>query len=160
MSKKSRVFTNTQGEPPPPLIGALLRVPYEEVRRRMLEHLHRNGFDDLTAAHMNVLLYPGPQGKRPSEITGHSRMSKQAIHHLLNEVERLGYIERRPDPDDARSKRIALTRRGEALRLAIRQAVVDVERDWERQLGSRRFALLKGLLQELNASLSAARSHS
>lgn len=152
--KQSRVFTNGQSETPPPLIGALLRVPYEEVRRRMLEHLHRHGFDDLNAAHMNVLLYPGPHGKRPSEITGHSRMSKQAVNHLLNEVERLGYIERQPDRDDARSKRIALTRRGEALRLAIRQAVADVERDWERQLGARRFATLKSLLQELNASLS------
>jgi DNA-binding MarR family transcriptional regulator len=139
-------------EPAPPLIGALLRVPYEEVRRRMLDHLHRNGFGDLSAAHMNVLLYPGPQGRRPSEITGDSRMSKQAVHHLLNEVERLGYIERQPDPDDARSKRIVLTRRGESLRVAIRQAVADVEGDWERQLGTRRFALLKGLLQELNAS--------
>jgi hypothetical protein len=46
----------------PPLIGALLRMPWELVQRRMLERLHEHGFDDLDAAHLNVFQYPGPQG--------------------------------------------------------------------------------------------------
>jgi hypothetical protein len=39
----------------PPLIGALLRLPWETVRRRLLERLHERGFDDLAAPHLNVL---------------------------------------------------------------------------------------------------------
>ena len=43
------------GEPfGPPLIGALLRMPWESVQRRMLERLHEQGFDDLDAAHLIV----------------------------------------------------------------------------------------------------------
>ena len=49
----------------PPLIGALLRAPWEAVRRRMLERMRENGFDDLDAAHLNVLLYPGPRERGP-----------------------------------------------------------------------------------------------
>jgi len=152
--KKSSPFTKPAPEPPPPLIGALLRVPLDAVRRRMLDRLHERGFDDLDAAHLNVFQYPGPQGKRPSEVTAQARVSKQALNYLLNEVERLGYIERRSDPDDARSKRIVLTKRGESARQVIREAVTDVERDWEKQLGVKRFAVLKQLLGELYDSLA------
>lgn len=152
--KKSSRFTKEPAAPPP-LIGALLRVPLDHVRRHMLARLHERGFDDLDIAHLNVLQYPGPQGKRPSEITSHARVSKQALNYLLNEVERLGYIERRVDPDDARSKRIVLTRRGESVRVAIREAVAEVERDWERQLGKQRFATLKAILGDLFVLLSA-----
>ena len=136
----------------PPLIGALLRGPWEQVLRRMLERLHERGFDDLDAPHLNLLLYPGPQGSRPSELAARRGMTKQAVNYLLGELERLGYLERRADPDDRRSKRVALTRRGELAAYAIRDAVRELERDWEQQLGPKRFAQLRGLLLELNES--------
>jgi len=150
--EKSSDFTEAALEQQfgPPLIGALLRMPWELVRRRMLERLHEHGFDDLDAPHLNLLLYPGPQGARPSELAASRGMSKQAVNYLLGELERLGYLERRADPDDRRSKRVVLTRRGEEAAYTIRDAVREVERDWERRLGRARFAELRGLLVELN----------
>ena len=149
--EKSSHFTQWDGEGPfgPPLIGALLRMPWEAVRRRMLERLHEHGFDDLDTAHLTVFQYPGPQGTRPSELAARLGVSKQALNYLLGELERLGYIERRPDPRDLRSRRIALTRRGEQTVPVIRNAVAEIERDWEAQLGPERFAQLYGLLGEL-----------
>src|SRR5215216_2938682 len=134
----------------PPLIGALLRVPWEAVQRHMLERLHERGFDDFDAAYINVFQYPGPQGTRPSELAARLGISKQALNYLLGELERLGYLERRPDPDDLRSKRIALTSRGIAAVGAIREAVADVETAWAQQLGAARFDELRNLLLELN----------
>jgi DNA-binding MarR family transcriptional regulator len=134
----------------PPLIGALLRIPWEAVQRHMLERLHERGFDDLDAAHLDVFQYPGPQGARPSELATRLGISKQALNYLLGELERLDYLERRPDPDDLRSKRVALTRRGTSAIRVIREAVGEVENAWEQQLGSKRFAQLRGLLLELN----------
>src|SRR6266571_796676 len=97
------------GEPfGPPLIGALLRIPWEAVQRRMLERLHERGF------------------------------------------EHLDYLERRPDPHDLRSKRVALTRRGTSAIRVIREAVGEVENAWAQQLGPKRFSQLRGLLLELN----------
>jgi DNA-binding MarR family transcriptional regulator len=96
------------------------------------------------------LLYPGPQGARPSELAAQRGISKQAANYLLGQLERLGYLERRPDADDGRSKRIALTNRGERAAYTIRDAVREVERDWQAQLGQDRFAELKALLLELN----------
>ena len=134
----------------PPLIGALLRMPWEAVQRRMLERLHEQGFDDLDAAHLNVFQYPGPQAAKPSELASRLRISKQALNYLLGELERLGYLERRPDPDDLRAKRVALTRRGTSAIAVIRDAVAEIETEWEQQLGPRRFAQLRKLLHDLS----------
>jgi DNA-binding MarR family transcriptional regulator len=56
-------------------------------------------------------LFPGPQGAKPSELAARLRASKQSINHLLGQLERMGYLERRDDPDDLRSRRIHLTPR-------------------------------------------------
>jgi DNA-binding MarR family transcriptional regulator len=116
----------------------------------MLERLHERGFDDLDAAHLTVFQYPGPQGARPTELAARLGISKQALNYLLGELERLDYLERRPDPDDLRSKRVALTRRGTAAVHVIREAVGEVEAAWAEQLGPARFSQLRELLLELN----------
>ena len=89
--KKSSAFTDPREKYGPAMIGALLRIPWERVVRRMLERLHAEGFDDLDLPHMNLLLYPGPQGARPSELAAQRGMSKQAANYLLGQLEALGY---------------------------------------------------------------------
>ncbi len=147
---KSSHFTQPGVEQPfgPPLIGALLRIPWEAVRRRMLERMHEHGFD-LDTAHLNVFLYPGPHGTRPSELAARLHISKQALNYLLGDLERSGYLERQADPHDARSKRIALTPRGVLVAQTMRDAVSEIEHDWQKQLGPKRFAQLGQLLREL-----------
>jgi DNA-binding MarR family transcriptional regulator len=125
-------------------------MPWEVVQRRMLAALHERGFDDLDAAHLNVFQYPGPEGARPSELAARLRISKQALNYLLGELERLDYLERGPDPDDLRSKRVALTARGRSAVGVIREAVGELEAEWGRQLGESRFEELRRLLQELS----------
>ena len=140
----------------PPLIGALLRIPWEAVERHMLDRLHERGFEDLDAAHLRVFQYPGPQGARPSELAAALRISKQALNYLLGELERLGYLERQPDPDDRRSKRIALTPRCVSAIPVIRDAVREVEVAWAQELGEKRFDQLRELLIDLNRLTQAS----
>jgi DNA-binding MarR family transcriptional regulator len=143
-------FTESVGGRPAPLIGALLRAPWEAVQRHMLARLHECGFADFDAAYLNVFQYPGPQGARPSDLAARLRISKQALNHLLSQLEKLGYLDRRPDPDDLRSKRIALTARGDSAVRVIREAVAEVESSWAQQLGTNRFAELRRLLLDVN----------
>ena len=145
-------FTQPDAETaPPPLIGALLRVPFETVRDRMLAGLHERGFTDLVAAHMDVFQYPGPENQRPLQLAAQTRMTKQALNYLLGQLEQLGYLTRETDSNDQRSKRIRLTRRGHAAGKAIREIVQEVETEWEQQLGPRQFAQLRDLLTQLYA---------
>ena len=154
-NKSSGFTTSSRGDEKPfgpPLIGALLRMPWDAVQQHMLDRLHTSGFEDFDAAYLTVFQYPGPQGTRPSELAARLRISKQALNYLLGELERLGYLERRGDPDDLRSKRIALQPRGIAAVGVIREAVSEVEAAWAQQLGAKRFDDLRNLLLELNGS--------
>jgi DNA-binding MarR family transcriptional regulator len=136
----------------PPLIGALLRMPLDAMRHRMLEDLHAAGFTDLGPAHSAVFRYPGPQGRRPSDVAREAAMSRQAMNYLLGELEHLGYLERRDDPDDKRSRRIELTERGYAVRRTLRKSVAGIEAELERDLGRDELARMRRQLLALSST--------
>jgi DNA-binding MarR family transcriptional regulator len=142
----------------PPLIGALLRVPWETVSERMLAGLHARGYEDLVAAHLGVLQYPGPENMRPSDLAARTRMSKQALNYLLGQMEELGYLARARDGADQRVKRVRLTPRGLAASTAMREIVLEIEAEWASRLGPERFAELRQLLRELSEDGSGATS--
>jgi len=134
-------------------------MPGDAVAARLLAGLHGAGFDDLVPAHMAILRYPGPQGQRPSDVAAQVRMTKQAVNYLLRQLEDLGYVALTADHDDQRSKRIELTDRGTAAAKNIRATVRRIEREWERELGEAKFALLRELLLELNGTRMVREHH-
>lgn len=143
-----------------PLIGALVRRPTEAVHLRILREAHEAGFTDLVSAHLAVLRYPGPNGRRPSELAVEVGTTKQAMNYLLGQLEQLDYVRRSDDLDDQRSKRVHLTARGEALRRVIRRTVTRIEAELEAELGSAAYTQLRELLVRLNdtAAIKAERS--
>jgi DNA-binding MarR family transcriptional regulator len=130
-----------------------MRMPVDEIRRRMLAALHEQGFDDLIPAHLIVLRWPGPDGLRPVEVAEQTGMSKQALNYLLGQLEETGYLERVDDPDDRRSKRIRMTKRGWAAGKVMRAAVGEVEQEFVDAHGKRELANLLELLSRLNVVL-------
>lgn len=143
-------MTGRATAPPAPLIGALLRMPWEVVRERMLDGLHERGYTDLIQAHLTVLQYPGPDDVRPADLAARTRMSKQALNYLLSQLQQSGYLTREHDDNDLRSRRIKLTPRGHAAIGAIREIVTEVETEWEAGLGREPFAQLRHLLKQLH----------
>jgi DNA-binding MarR family transcriptional regulator len=126
-------------------------MPWETLRRRQLEGLHARGFTDLHPAHLTVFQYPGPADVRPVDLAARTRMSKQAMNHLLGQLERLGYVVRRVDTEDHRYTRVDLTDRGEAAIRAIREIILEVEAEWGAKLGPRRLEQLRRMLAEVAA---------
>jgi DNA-binding MarR family transcriptional regulator len=132
-----------------PLIGPLLRVPWQAIRKRIVDGLAEKGFGDVGAAHLGVLQHPTPDGVRPGELAARSQMSKQAANRLIRHLEGRGYIELEPDLADQRARIIRLTERGWDLIAAIQSIVADVEAEWARRLGERRFRTLRRTLADL-----------
>lgn len=130
-----------------------MRMPVDAIRVRMLTALHRHGFTDLIPAHLIVLRYPGPDGRRPGEIAAQSGMSKQALNYLLGQLEQSGYLTRVEDPDDRRSKRVYTTARGDAAIELMRATVAEVEREFAERFGADELDTLRSLLAHLNALL-------
>jgi DNA-binding MarR family transcriptional regulator len=123
----------------PPLVGALLRIPLDRVYEQIL----------------GALRWPGPNGQRPVELAQQAGMTRQAMNYLLGQLEDLGYVERRVDPDDVRSRRVYLTPRGTSTIGVIRGAVTELERDWAERLGPDDWGELKRLLAALNDAAAA-----
>jgi DNA-binding MarR family transcriptional regulator len=140
-------------QPPPPLVGALLRRPYLVVRAHIVRRLQAAGYTDFLPAHMAVFQYPGPHGRSPSDIARASSSSKQAINNLLTQLEKSGYLTREPNPDNRRERVVLLTSRGHGLIPIIRGAVTELEDEWCAQLGERGYEQLRTLLRKLNAAL-------
>jgi DNA-binding MarR family transcriptional regulator len=133
-----------------PLLGALLRMPLDAISARMLDDVHAAGFVDVVAAHNAVFRYPGPEGRRPSDLAAEAGMSRQAMNYLLGQLEQLGYLVRGDDDTDGRSRRVSLTDRGWAVRQCLRDSVTAIEAELEVELGHRRLDQLRSLLVELN----------
>lgn len=148
----SSLFTDL----PPPLIGALLRRPWDVMRGRLLDGVRERGYTDFDQSHLPVFLYPGPHGRRPSELAAASRMSKQAMNYVLGDLERLGYLVRRPDPSDGRARQVHLTERGWALQGTVRAIAQEVDDEWRAAMGTARFDELRALLLELHEISGAA----
>lgn len=124
-------------------------MPLDVIQRRIVDALHEHGFDDLVAAHLSILRWPGPDGERPVELAAQANMTKQALNYLLGQLETRGYLERRSDPDNLRYKRVYLTQRGDATREIIRDAVREVEAEWAAELGADDLEQLRALLARL-----------
>lgn len=136
-----------------PLLGALLRMPVDVIRERMLSALHDEGFADLTPGHMLVIRYPGPNGLRPVELAAQIGMTKQALNYLLRQLEEGGYLERVEDPEDQRSKLVSVTDRGWRAVEVMRSAVEEVEREFAEAHGEEALESLRALLVDMNRTL-------
>ncbi|MFD1149257.1 MarR family winged helix-turn-helix transcriptional regulator [Saccharothrix hoggarensis] len=90
------------------LTGRLLFAVQEE----LFDALARRGFADLRPLHGAVLAYLDEEGSRATDLARRSGQHKQVVGKALDELEALGYVTRRPDPDDRRAKVVVPTGRG------------------------------------------------
>ena len=132
-----------------PPVGALLRRPAVLVRHEVMSDLHKAGFDDVLPAHLGVFQHPGPDGQRPGVLAMRTRASKQAMNHLLHQLESGGYIVREAHPDDRRTRVVRLTERGWAAQAVIEQTMARLERNWCRALGDDVYGGLSHALERL-----------
>ena len=74
-------------------------------------------YRELQPAHCAAIqpLWERAGGARLTELARASRITKQSMGALVDELERHGYVERVADPDDGRASRVRLTTRCRAL---------------------------------------------
>src|ERR687889_683929 len=70
-----------------PPVGALLRRPAVVVRHEVMDSLRAAGYHDVLPAHLGVFQHPGPDGQRPGVLAQRTQASKQAMNHLLHQLE-------------------------------------------------------------------------
>ncbi len=78
-------------------------------------------------------------------------MTKQTVGEVASDLERLGYVERVPDPADGRAKIIRLTSRGHEAQAIGRGLIEALEHDWGERYGEETVAALRQALEVVTA---------
>jgi DNA-binding MarR family transcriptional regulator len=139
--------------PARPLIGLLLRLVYQHYAQDIEAALREAGFDDIRPAAANVFPFVPPEGITVSGLAERAGVRKQTMAQAVDRLERTGYVERRPDPRDRRSRLVFLTGRGASVPPVTHAAAARVEERWAQltspeELDALRASLLR-LLTEL-----------
>lgn len=135
-------------------VGQLLARLLSEFRRDLLEPVAGTEFDDVRETHLQIFGHIRMGGVRLTELGARAQLSLAATSELVNELVRLGYLKREPDPTDGRAKLIQLTDRGITLMSLAGHRVLDMERRWADHVGDRRFADMTATMQDLLAKLN------
>ena len=141
-----------------PLAAALLRRPAVVMRHEIMAGLEAAGYEDILPAHLGVFQHPGPDGVRPGVLAARTYASKQAMNHLLHQLEEGGYLVRETATGDRRTRIVRLTERGWDAAGVIQQTTLDVEKAWEHALGQETYAELRHGLARLEDVLDEVRT--
>jgi DNA-binding MarR family transcriptional regulator len=130
-------------------IGPRLRFALVELRSRIYAGVVQAGFDDVRPTHVTLFRWPGPDGRRPTQVAEDTQLSKQRVRDLLRDLERFGYLRLEPDAVDGRARIIRLTARGRRLHRKTLEIQSILEREWSAQVGRRRFRMLMETLGQI-----------
>jgi DNA-binding MarR family transcriptional regulator len=135
--------------PERPLIGLLLRLVYQHYAQAIDSALHNAGFDDIRPAAANVFPFVPPDGITVSRLAELARVRKQSMAQAVDQLERTGYVERRVNPRDHRSRLVFLTERGASVPPVTHAAAARVEERWAELIGPAEFETLRATLLHL-----------
>jgi DNA-binding MarR family transcriptional regulator len=134
---------------PQPNSALLMFISYRYAEERILSELAAAGFDDFTLAMARLAARLGEDGSRLTDLAQQAQITKQSAGFLVDQLEKAGYVERIPDPTDARARLIVIAERGRAAQAQARKVERTIEREWERHLGQERMRALREALEDL-----------
>ena len=114
------------------------------------------GYSDLRPSHGCVFRFVDREnGSRLTELAAQAGLTKQAVGEVVTDLERLGYVDRVPDPEDGRAKIIQLNERGQAACDTAVRLFAEIEADWADRVGEERMAGLRDTLERMTSAEQA-----
>ena len=138
---------NADGESPS---ARLLSLAYNTTSTAIYTRLREKGITDTRPSHGNVMEHLAfEDGVRLSDLAARAGITPQSMGQFVDELEALGYVEKRPDPNDRRAKRIYLASKGRRSTKIEWEVISEVEEALAALLGKRRLAQLRRTLREV-----------
>jgi DNA-binding MarR family transcriptional regulator len=142
-------------------LQSMIRIP-DSIGFNVVK-LCKQYFNRLNAVLNPLNLYEGQQnllmllweedGLAQSEITRRLGIEAASVSKGIERMENAGFVERRPDPDDARMNRIFLTEAGRALEQPVNQAWFEVEEQLLSHMTLEERLLLRRLMLQMRDNL-------
>ena len=125
-----------------------MAVAYRALGMQIVHGVVAAGFPQ-RPAHSAVFAHIDIGGTRLGDLARRANMTPQAMGELVDDLERMGYLRRRPDPDDRRAKLIVLTPKGRRCIDAAMATISRIEEALEAKLGPRRLRELRRGLEQI-----------
>ena len=160
----------SKSSPPPRFSAAELALLERRKRSSLLQELFRlarlldeaavarvavAGTPTLRTSHTALLPHLDLEGTRLVDLAARVGVSKQAVGQLVDDLESMGVVERVPDPEDGRARRVRFTRRGVQALLHGLDVLEGLERQLVAAIGRR---TVDDLRESVEAALRAVES--
>lgn len=119
----------------------------------LARELVRRGHADVRPALLAVAAHIASGGSRITELAARTQLTKATVVRTVDELERLGYIERVPDPEDGRAKLVRMTPRAFAVERDARQIISELRDQWAAAMAPGELDQLEQLLRRLRSVL-------
>jgi DNA-binding MarR family transcriptional regulator len=138
-----------------PRLTYLFRVLLQQVGAEIDQRLAEAGFDDIRSGYAKVFPFIPRAGIQVSALAVKAGVRKQTMAQAVDGLERAGYVERRPDPNDGRARLVFLTERGLAAKPVAIAAGAAAERRWAKAASPEAIEVVRstllGLLEDPGA---------
>lgn len=136
--------------------GILLGLAYQVFVDRLNARLADRGFTDIRPAFGYVFRALADQPLTSGQLASRLAITAQGAGKLVDQMADAGYVERRPDTIDRRTKWVTLTARGRAALSAAREIHQAIERELAAEVGAESVASLRDVLLHLAGADAAS----
>ena len=127
----------------------LLRLLVRLTRQMTIEtvtRMQKRGVHGMQPGYVRLLGNLDTEGTRIGGLSRKMGTTRQAVTQLATEIEKAGFVERLPDPDDGRGVIVRFTKKGRAgLQCAV-EVMTEIEAEYAGLLGAGGLAQLKSLM--------------
>jgi DNA-binding MarR family transcriptional regulator len=128
-------------------LGILLALAYAAFGTQLRAALATAGYDDLHPSFGYVARNLAEAPLTLTELAARLGITSPGAIKIVQHMEDGGYLERAPDPDDARAKRLRLTKRGKSALAAARAFHAAFEKDLAAKHGAANVKALRAVLE-------------
>ncbi len=129
-------------------VPTLMFVAFRHVENRVLAAVVGAGYP-VTLAQGRILQRIGDNGSRLTALAEQAQVTKQTAGALVDQLVAAGYVERRPDPTDARARLIGLSEVGLKAWAVAGAELERIQAEWAAHLGPAEWAALQRSLTRL-----------
>ena len=134
---------------PPLRLALLLRLLHREYALAVEDALAQAGFGDIRSGEAKVFPFVPDAGIPVTELAQRAGVRKQTMAQSVDHLERAGYLERRPNIHDGRSRLVFLTERGRKVQPAVAASGDAVEQHWGHLVSPEDLETVRRLLRRL-----------
>lgn len=133
---------------PDPSLGVLMFIPVRHMEQRIIDAVVAAGYP-ITMAQAKLAQRIDPEGSRLNTLAEAAQVTKQSAGYLVDQLEAAGYVERVPDPSDARARLVRLTDLAHSLIALAGVEERRIEAEWVAHVGPEAIEQMRATLVRL-----------